>query len=428
MEHFGFREDPFGATPDPRCLYPSNTHREALASLQYAFFSNRGFTSLIAPPGMGKTTLLIRFLEDVRNSARTAFLFDIDSQCEPRELVRHILRDLGIAPGSTAADLHAQFNRVLVEEARAGRTVVVVIDEAQNLSDGALEMVRLLTNFETPQTKLMQIVLAGQPLLAEKLRKPSLEQLRQRISTMCHLEPLTEKQIDAYIQHRLKSAGYTGTQLFTRDALSLIARASQGIPRNINNICFNALSICCALRCHAVEESMVAEAIGDLQMLPDSTTASAALRLPVVVQAHDEPAQANRQRWFVPILTPTAAAIAVGSLLGILTVAGALAPRSHQAVRASAVSSTHPPAQPSSPVPNPAPFHVIAGADQTLRDISIQYLGTFDEERLSQIRNLNPLLSDPDHIEAGRTIWLPGPRVSSVSKSPTFLAKAGNLP
>jgi general secretion pathway protein A len=167
LEYFGFSEDPFGSTPDPRFLYASPTHREALASLQYGFSSNRGFTALIAPPGMGKTTLLFRFLEDIRMSARSVFLFNIDSQCEPRELVAYILRDLGIAPGSSGAEMHDQLARVLVAEARAGRKAVIVIDEAQNLPDAAQETVRLLTNFETPRAKLMQVGLAGQPQLAD---------------------------------------------------------------------------------------------------------------------------------------------------------------------------------------------------------------------------------------------------------------------
>jgi MSHA biogenesis protein MshM len=183
---------------------------------------------------MGKTTLLFRFLDDIRESARTAFLFDIDSQCEPRELVGYILRDLDITPGATGAEMHDQLSGVLVAEARAGRRLVLVIDEAQNLSDAALETVRLLTNFETPLAKLMQIVLAGQTQLSNKLMQPSLVQLRQRISTICRLEPLSTEKIGAYIDHRLKFAGYSGGTLFTKEALNLITESSQGIPRTIN--------------------------------------------------------------------------------------------------------------------------------------------------------------------------------------------------
>ena len=121
LGYYGFQEEPFGATRDSRCLYPSSTHREALASLKYGFASNRGFTALIAQPGMGKTTLLFRFLEDIRESARSVFLFNIDPQCESKEIVSYILRDLGIVPGRDSAEMHEQLNNVVVGRG-SGRT------------------------------------------------------------------------------------------------------------------------------------------------------------------------------------------------------------------------------------------------------------------------------------------------------------------
>jgi type II secretory pathway predicted ATPase ExeA len=122
LQYFGFQQDPFGATPDPRCLYLSGTHREALASLEYGFLSNRGFTAMIAPPGMGKTTLLCRFLEEhPRQTARTVFLFDVDAECEPKELVAYILRDIGITPAQSSSEMHEQLTGALVKENRAGR-------------------------------------------------------------------------------------------------------------------------------------------------------------------------------------------------------------------------------------------------------------------------------------------------------------------
>jgi general secretion pathway protein A len=263
-EYFGFRDNPFVVTPDSRCLYLSDTHKEALASLLYAFYSNRGFIALIAPPGMGKTTLLFRFLETVRESARSVFLFD--TQCTSRELVRYILTDLGVTPGQDAVEMHEQLKGVLAEEAQAGRGLVIVVDEAQNLSEEALETIRLLTNFETSRAKLMQIVLAGQPELATKLAAPSLEQLRQRISTVCHVEPLSEVDSKAYIDHRLKLAGYSGPPLFTQEALELILRTGRGVPRIINTLCFNALTLCCATKQKQVDAAMVAEAIFDMEL------------------------------------------------------------------------------------------------------------------------------------------------------------------
>ena len=244
LQYFGFEQDPFGATPDARCLYLSGTHREALASLDYGFLSNRGFTAMIASPGMGKTTLLRRFLENTRGAARTVFLFDVDAECEPKELVAYILRDIGITPAQSSSEMHDQLTGALVKENRAGRKFVVVIDEAQNLSNAVLERVRLLTNFETSQGKLMQVVLSGQPQLEDKLMQPSLIQLRQRISTICRIKPLSTDETVAYIDYRLKLAVMTERLCFQRTRSSRSLRQVKA---------FHGVSTICALtQCHCV--------------------------------------------------------------------------------------------------------------------------------------------------------------------------------
>jgi general secretion pathway protein A len=161
LQHFKLKEQPFGATPDPRFLFQGNSHREALASLHCGFHGNRGFTVLIAEPGMGKTTLLFEFLTHIQDRARTVFLFN--TFCNPDDVISFILQELGIIPSQTLADRHRQLNEVLIAEARAGRRFVLVIDEAQNLTTDALEVVRMLSNYETPRSKLMQVFLAGQP-------------------------------------------------------------------------------------------------------------------------------------------------------------------------------------------------------------------------------------------------------------------------
>jgi TonB family protein len=216
---------------------------------------------------MGKTTLLNCFLNQIQESARTVFLFNVDSLCKPKELLSFILLDLGIAPGQSNAEMHAQLNEAIAGEARAGRILTVVIDEAQNLSDPVLEKLRMLTNFETPIGKLVQVVLAGQPQLSDKLMQPSLVQLRQRISIFCHLEPFNSVETQAYIDHHLKLAGYRGDALFTSDALKLIDSASQGVPRVINNLCFNALSLSRALKSSQVDVAVAREAIADHQSI-----------------------------------------------------------------------------------------------------------------------------------------------------------------
>lgn len=276
LQYFGFKEEPFGVNPDPRCLFLSRTHQQALDSLGFSFANNRGFTAMIAPPGMGKTTLLFRFLEDIRDAARVVFLFDLDPQCEPREFVAYILRDLGIAPAQGSAEMHEQLSNAVINENRAFRKFVIVIDEAQNLSDAVLERVRLLTNFETSRGKLIQIVLSGQSQLSEKLQHASLVQLRQRISTVCHIESLSLEETVGYIDYRVKMAGYLAEPLFTAGAVKLIAEASHGTPRTINNLCYNSLTLCSKMRLKQVDAAMVSKVIAGLQLTPPSHTTAAA--------------------------------------------------------------------------------------------------------------------------------------------------------
>ncbi len=264
-KYFGLREQPFGVTPDPRFLYLSAAHREALASLYYGIEANRGFLGLIAKPGMGKTTILFHLLEKFRSSARTAFLFQ--TQCTSREFMRFLLAELGYeSDGHDFVRMHEEFNRRLLQEARAGNRFIVVIDEAQNLEPSVLETVRLLSDFETPRAKLMHIILAGQPELADKLASPGLSQLRQRVSIVHGLQPLNAPEIKNYIEHRLRIAGYEGEPLFTPEVYEDIARFTEGIPRNINNFCFNALSLACALQKKMVDSETVNEVIADLDI------------------------------------------------------------------------------------------------------------------------------------------------------------------
>jgi type II secretory pathway predicted ATPase ExeA len=265
LEYYGLIEQPFGVTPDPRFLHMGAKHREALASLVYGTDTNRGFLALIAQPGMGKTSLLYQYLEGLRNKSRTAFIFQTD--CDSEDFIRHILVDLSLDPaGKDLPAMHGMLNEVLLAEMRAGRRFILVIDEAQNLDERVLESVRLLTNFETPWMKLMQIVIAGQPQLAERLTRPSMAQLRQRISSVIRIEPFTAEETGAYIDHRLWVAGYAGAPLFTVGARLLIARQSGGIPRNINTLCFNAMSVAYGIGARQVDVKMVREAAADVEI------------------------------------------------------------------------------------------------------------------------------------------------------------------
>ena len=265
LKFFGLTEQPFGVTPDPKYLYLSSAHREALASMFYGIEAGRGFLALIAQQGMGKTTLLFRLLEKFRSSARTAFLFQ--TQCTSREFMRFLLAELGHETADQDfVRMHEEFNRQLLREARAGRRFIIVVDEAQNLDASVLETIRLLSDFETPRAKLLQIVLAGQPELADNLAGRNLAQLRQRISLVSWLKALSVEDTRNYVQHRLHVAGYRGDGLFTPQALATMAYFAEGIPRNINNFCFNAMSLACATQQTTIDEAIVKEVIADVDI------------------------------------------------------------------------------------------------------------------------------------------------------------------
>lgn len=240
LAFYGLNQQPFDVTPDPAYLYRSRVHREAFEAISQGIENLRGFVALVAEPGMGKTTLLHKLMEELSASARVVFLFQ--TQCNSSELLRHLLTELGLEhDGTDVVAMYKVLNQALFEEMLQGRRFVLIVDEAQNLQDSVLETIRLLSNYETTHSKLIQIVLAGQPQLVETLMRPGLVQLRQRIAVVANLEPLDASETAEYIEHRLRAAGSNDMPIFTRDAMALIAERSQGIPRTINNICFNAM-------------------------------------------------------------------------------------------------------------------------------------------------------------------------------------------
>jgi general secretion pathway protein A len=265
LEHYNLHDHPFGVTSDPRFLYLSPTHREALAAMLCGIETGRGFLGLVAQPGMGKTTLVVQLLERLKRTSTTAFLFQ--TQCDSRELLRYLLGSLGVeTAGQDMVTMYEKLNEILARERQANRKFVLVIDEAQNLDEAVLETVRLLSDFETPSTKLLQILLVGQPQLAEKLAGPSLVQLRQRMAILGQLHPFTPAETAGYIQHRLKVAGYEGDPLFTPEALEAIAAQSEGIPRNINTLCFNALALGYGLGRTKIDLAIIEEVVADLDV------------------------------------------------------------------------------------------------------------------------------------------------------------------
>ena len=245
-DFYGLRDQPFGVSPNPRFLYRSVQHREALDSLILGIEAQAGFAALIAEPGTGKTTLLFDILQRYREQASIAFVYN--TQCSGPELLRYIAMELQIPGGDSEQDpvrWHGMFTSFVADRART-KPVVIIIDEAQNLGSSALEALRLLSNFEAADHKLMHIIIAGQPLLEENLRSHT--ELLQRITTISRLGRFSPKQIEEFIEHRLRIAGYSGSPLFTSEAMAKIAEASAGVPREINRICMNALQLGFTLR------------------------------------------------------------------------------------------------------------------------------------------------------------------------------------
>ena len=288
LEFFGLREQPFDQVPNPRYFYPSPTHLRALASLLDGIESRRGFLGLIAEPGMGKTTLLYEVLQRLRTSTRTAFV--PQGQIEPGDLLRSLLADLEVDdPRQGFFQMHQQLSEILIREANSGRHLVLVIDEAQDLETPVLEMVRILSNFETPRAKLMEIVMAGEPALVSKLAQPALVQLRQRISLVGRLNPLSDAETAEYIDHRLHVAGYSGASLCTPEARALIAAQSEGVPREINTLCFNALSLGYSLGCRTIDVKIVEEVVTDLERVRSRVPPQAEAALPGGEQPAPQP-------------------------------------------------------------------------------------------------------------------------------------------
>jgi general secretion pathway protein A len=237
QSYYGFKEMPFNITPDPKFLYLSPTHQEALQHLKFGIREKKGFIVLIGEVGCGKTTICRRFLNEL-DPARYDTALILNPRVTETQMLKAILGELGETKiARSQADLVAQMNRVLLERIARGRDIVLIIDEAQNLSFEVLEQVRLLSNLETDKQKLLQIVLMGQPELKEVLAREELRQLRQRILVHYELNTLSFRDMIHYIQHRLTLAGGTGRPAFTQWALRSIHKASRGIPRVVNNLC-----------------------------------------------------------------------------------------------------------------------------------------------------------------------------------------------
>jgi len=267
LDFYGLKENPFNGTSDPSFLYLSRPHKEALSHLLYGINAKKGFLEITGEVGAGKTTLCKALLNQLGDDAKTAFI--LNPNLSELQLLEMIVEDFGIRPERRSkVSLLRQLNRFLLEELRKRSTVVLILDEAQDLKNSTLEAVRLLSNLETDKEKLFQIVLVGQPELRDKLKSPSLLQVSQRIGVRFHISPLQAEETEKYVYHRLKIAGSDSDIYFTKEALDKIFEFSKGIPRLINLLCDKALLLGFVLGVKNIDGEIVDKSIFEIEGVP----------------------------------------------------------------------------------------------------------------------------------------------------------------
>ncbi|MBI2093750.1 MAG: AAA family ATPase [Candidatus Omnitrophica bacterium] len=263
LEALGLRENPFSITSDPAFLYLSRKHREALSHMVYGIRERKGFIEITGEIGTGKTTLCKTLLRHLDPTTKSALI--LQPALSDLQLLQLIVQDFGMNPMRTnRLNLFNQINQFLLEQATLGHNIVLILDEAQNLNLRTLEQIRMLSNLETDKQKLIQIVLVGQPQLREKLSRPELEQLRQRIGVRFHITALDLDEVCTYIDHRLRVAGSDGTLEWTQDGAEEVFRCSKGVPRLINQICDRSLLACYVYRVKRIDGEIVRRSYQEL--------------------------------------------------------------------------------------------------------------------------------------------------------------------
>jgi len=262
---FGLKLNPFNLSPDPQFLYRSEQHEEALANLIYGVQSRKGFIALTGEVGTGKTTML-ECLRDFLDEQRIPFAFIFNSQLTPEQFFEMIAWDFDLPGERTKTAVLFTLNDMLLQRANEGRTTVLIVDEAHNLDWNVLEEIRLLGNLENRRGKLIQVIIAGQPELDQKLDAPQYRQLKQRIALRCTLQPFDSVETARYIGSRMAHAGLPNQKIFPVELMSEIALRTQGIPRLINSVCENLLLTAFAMEQKTATEEMLDEVSADLRL------------------------------------------------------------------------------------------------------------------------------------------------------------------
>ncbi|MFL6278615.1 MAG: XrtA/PEP-CTERM system-associated ATPase [Vicinamibacterales bacterium] len=356
---YELRERPFALSPDPDYLYPSRVHREALDYLRYGLESHAGFIVITGEIGSGKTTLLQTLLRGIDTQTTVGRI--VNTLLEPRELLETIMIDFGLDPGGRSKPLLLRdLAQYLVDQRLAGRLVLLVIDEAQNLTPAALEELRMLSNLETEKSKLLQIALVGQPNLRDKLASPELEQLRQRITVSYHLLPLDQDETANYFNHRLRRAAVGTPMEFPRDVTDLIHGRSRGVPRIINVICDAALVFGYAEERRQIDLPLMYEVMVELEatgVLPAAGSVSVAEPAPLASNQMGANVPAAPAATDGTVLTraqdPPIAAFASAGPRSKAVEPAALKPAATEVMRATAVAE--PPAPQREPAGSVAP-------------------------------------------------------------------------
>lgn len=266
-EFYGLKELPFALTPDPRFIYFTPSHTEVMANLHYGIESGKGLIVVTGEVGTGKTTILRWMMQRLDRTVLVAYLFN--PRLSVNEFYQHVASLLDVQNWDTKPELLASLGQALESRHSRGLRTVLIIDEAQGLSSAVLEEIRLLSNFESDTAKQLQIVLTGQPELRTVLNNPDLRQLKQRVALRCVIKPLpTVDETNRYITSRLLASGAPRTDIFSRDAVDYIYRCTEGIPRNINNICDNALLAGFAAGELTISSGIIQEVADTLDMLP----------------------------------------------------------------------------------------------------------------------------------------------------------------